>query len=129
MSVFGHPVPTLNPTMDHEHRILAGLINALCNAVEAGRFADEVSIILKQLVDYSEMHFMSEELLMRLDSYDEFEEHVEDHIHMMDALKRMVHDQHAGHSALLPGKARSTLQFLLKHIETRDTRYARSVRN
>jgi len=128
MSLFGHAVPTLNPTMDGEHRIQAGLINALCNAIETGKPVDEVGQILQQLIDYSEVHFMSEELLMRLDSYDEFEGHVDDHVRMLESLTEMAQDHRGGHSDLVPGKARSTLAFLLKHIETRDARYVQSLR-
>jgi hemerythrin len=38
-----------------------------------------VGEILDHLIAYSEAHFMSEELLMRLKSYDDYEDHVEDH--------------------------------------------------
>ena len=124
MSPIAEPSPTLNPTLDGEHRVQAGLINALCDAVAAGKSADEVGLILKQLVDYSEVHFVSEELLMRLDSYDEFQEHVEDHVRMMDALQEMMRSHALGRSDLLPQLARANLDFLLAHIDTRDRRYA-----
>ena len=119
-------VPSLNPAMDGEHRVQVGLINALCNAVESGSTADEVANILEQLVDYCKVHFMSEELLMRLDSYDGFEEHVEDHAQMIEALEAIATNQSAGKAQLIPGQARSLLGFLLRHIETRDASYAAS---
>ena len=128
MTVNATPVATSNPTMDGEHRIQVGLIKALCAAAESGAAEAELGRILEQLVAYSEAHFMSEELLMRLDSYDEFEDHVEEHSRMMDLLQEMQAQHRAGESALLPSLAAPTLDFLLQHIETRDLRYTQWVR-
>lgn len=128
MSHFAEPGPTRNPTMDGEHRVQMGLINALCDAVESAADAGEVGRILERLVDYSRAHFMSEELLMRLDSYEGFGEHVEEHGEMLAALAAMVDNHRAGRSDLLPGQARAMLAFLVRHIQTRDARYANAPR-
>jgi hemerythrin len=114
--------------MDGEHRVQLCLINALCDAVESGADGQEISRILERLVDYSKAHFMSEELLMRLDSYEGFDEHVEDHGEMLDALAAMVGNHQAGKSEMLPGQARTMLAFLVRHIQTRDARYASAPR-
>lgn len=107
--------------IDYEHQIQTGLVTALCEAVETG---GAVAEILEQLVSYSEAHFMSEELLMRLASYDDYDDHVADHIHMMDELNRIAADYKAGQSAAMLSKARDAEAFILKHIETRDRRFA-----
>ena len=111
-------------TLDVEHRVQVGLIDALCDAVESGKPEDAVTLILEQLVDYSKAHFMSEELLMRLDSYSGFDEHVSDHAHMIEALEALSGSQ----MQLIPGQARALLSFLIRHIETRDASYASSPR-
>ena len=112
------------PSMDQEHRIQTGLIEALCAAVEAGDDAGMAGTILAQLIAYSEAHFMSEELLMRLASYDDYEDHVADHIRMLDELQQISVRHQAGESGLVRGKAQAMLQFLRQHIETRDRRFA-----
>jgi hemerythrin len=114
--------------MDGEHRVQIGLINAVCDAVESGTDAEQVGRILERLVDYSKAHFMSEELLMRLDSYEGFDEHVEDHGEMLAALAEMADNHQAGRNEMIPGQARTLLAFLVRHIETRDTRYANAPR-
>ena len=124
MSTFSNPLPNPAPTIDAEHRIQIGLIKALCDAVDTQKPVAEIARILEQLVDYSETHFMSEELLMRLDSYDEFQNHSEEHQAMMEILKSMLKNHHDGKLDLLPGQAQSMLAFLLKHIDTSDKRYA-----
>ncbi len=129
MSFTSRPSQAVSHTMDDEHRVQVGLINALCRAVEENQPTGEVGLILERLVDYSEAHFSSEELLMRLDSYDGYEQHVEDHERMIDALQQMQRSHKEGASSLIPSQAQSSLAFLLNHIETKDRRYANWIRD
>ncbi|MBK7676236.1 hemerythrin family protein [Accumulibacter sp.] len=124
MLPFAPPTPSANPDLDGEHRVQVALINALCAAVEDRATSEEIGSILERLVDYSKAHFLSEELLMRLDSYDGFDEHVEDHADMLDSLAAMVDTHRVGRTELIPGQARRMLAFLVRHIETRDASYA-----
>ena len=101
----------------------------MCDAAGADGDAASVGEILEQLIAYSEAHFMSEELLMRLKSYDDYEDHVNEHIHMLDVLNQIAVDHAAGHSSLVPGKAEDVLGFINHHIATRDRRFADYVRN
>lgn len=120
--------PGLNPVMEREHRVQLGLINALCDAVEARTDSDEIGRLLESLVEYSKAHFLSEELLMRLDSYDGFDEHVEDHADMLDTLAAMADTYRVDERELIPGQARKLLAFLVRHIETRDAHYLSAAR-
>ena len=122
------PFATGNATMDGEHRVQVDLINALCDAVEFGSDPADAGRILEHLFEFTRSHFASEELLMRLDSYDGFDEHVEDHAQMIEVLRGMLEDHRAGRSALIPGRARQMLAFLERHIETKDARYANAPR-
>jgi hemerythrin len=110
--------------MDREHAIQTGLLLALCASVEKGEEIAKVDEILTQLIAYSSAHFMSEELLMRLASYDDYEDHVADHIHMMDEMTRIQSHQLSVDHALVLDKARAIENFLIRHVETRDRRFA-----
>ena len=114
---------------DREHEIQLGLLRALCAAAGENRDADTVAEILDRLISYSEAHFMSEELLMRLKSYDDYEDHVEDHMQMLDTLRRISASHAGGDPALIAGRAAEMLDFIGRHIATRDRRFADSVRN
>ena len=103
-----------NADVDREHEVQLGLLRALCVAAGENRAAGEIGEILDHLIAYSEAHFMSEELLMRLKSYDDYEDHVEDHA--------------AGDTALVAGRAAESLDFIGRHIATRDRRFADHVR-
>ena len=71
---------------------------------------------------------MSEELLMRLKSYDDYEDHVEDHLQMLDTLRGIAASHAAGDTALVAGRAAESLDFIGRHIATRDRRFADHVR-
>ncbi|MEI8324378.1 MAG: hemerythrin family protein [Betaproteobacteria bacterium] len=118
-----------NAQTDLEHEVQLGLLQALCQAAQEQRDAAAVSEILDQLSAYSEAHFMSEELLMRLKSYDDYEEHVEDHQQMLEALGTIAADHAAGRSSLVADQAQMTLAFIAQHIATRDRRFADLVRS
>jgi hemerythrin len=112
-----------------EHEVQLGLLQALCNAVNEERSAGSVAEILEQLIAYSEAHFMSEELLMRLKSYDDYEDHVDDHVHMLEVLQQIASDHGAGKQSLVRGKVEGLLGFITHHIATRDRRFADLLRN
>lgn len=118
-----------NADTDREHQVQLGLLHELCNAARDNRAAGLVAEILEQLIAYSEAHFMSEELLMRLKSYDDYEDHVDDHIRMLEALQAMAASHAAGQLALVAEKAAEVLGFVGNHIATRDQRFAIYVRN
>ena len=105
------------------------MLLALCGAAAENRDAASVAEILDQLIAYSEAHFMSEELLMRLKSYDDYEDHVDDHIHMLDVLREIAVGHAAGNSVLVAGRAAEVLVFIGNHIDARDRRFADYVRN
>lgn len=113
-----------NTQTDHEHQVQLGLLQALCNAAREEHGAAAVGEILERLIAYSEAHFASEELLMRLKSYDEYSDHVDDHDHMLEVLKGIATAHAAGHSVLVASKATEVLGFIGNHIATRDRRFA-----
>lgn len=118
-----------NADTQREHQIQLGLLQSLFAAVNERRDGAEIARILDQLLAYSEAHFMSEELLMRQKSYDDYEDHVDDHSHMLDVLRQTAADHAADRSALVAQKAEHVLAFIGQHIGTRDKRLADFVRN
>lgn len=117
-----------NADVDREHEVQLELLRELCKAAGTNGDPAIVAEILERLIDYSEAHFASEELLMRMKSYDDYEEHVEDHALMLDALRGIAADHGRGESALVAGRATESLDFIGRHIATRDRRFANAVR-
>ncbi len=107
-------------SIDNEHRIQIGLLNALYDAVNDKKPASEVNQILNQLTTYSELHFMSEELLMRMYAYPDYDDHVHDHEAMTEFLNDIMKTVTAGQDSLALKTASDMRQFLVSHISTRD---------
>jgi len=107
-------------SIDNEHRIQIGLLNALYDAVNDKKPASEVNQILNQLTTYSELHFMSEELLMRMYAYPDYDDHVHDHEAMTEFLNDIMKTVTAGQDSLTLKTASDMRQFLVSHISTRD---------
>ena len=107
-------------SVDNEHRIQLGMLQALCDAVEAGEPAEKVHELLEQLTAYSELHFMSEELLMRMYSYPDYDDHVLDHEAMTERLKQITQRYSEGKDSMALQTAIEMLEFLLGHINSRD---------
>jgi hemerythrin len=116
-----------NAETDREHQAQIQLLQDLCGAARENRDAAEVAEILAQVIAHSEAHFMSEELLMRLNSYDDFEDHAAAHMRILEVLQGLADEPPIGGSALHVGKAEKALDFVAAHIATQDQRLADKV--
>ena len=107
-------------SIDNEHRIQIGLLNALYESVKDKNPASEINEIVNQLTTYSELHFMSEELLMRMYAYPDYDDHVQDHVAMTDHLNGIMEMITSGKDSMVLKTASDLRQFLVSHISTRD---------
>ena len=106
--------------IDKEHHVQLGMLKALCDAVEAGEAAEKIHEILDQLIAYSELHFTSEELLMRLYAYPDYDDHVLDHEAMTERLQQIMQRYSEGQNSMAMQTANEMREFLLGHINSRD---------
>lgn len=109
--------------INSEHQVQVGLLRALCDAIRTGADAKRTREIFDQVVDHSAAHFMSEQLLMRLCSYPDYDDHVLDHDHMMEVLCGAAARLARGDEGLALNEAHDMLVFLSRHIATRDQRF------
>jgi methyl-accepting chemotaxis protein/hemerythrin len=72
--------------VDVEHQLQVQLLEALRGAVAGGRDRAVLSSLLQQLEDVSNVHFLSEELLMRLHAWERYEPHTEEHRRLLEEL-------------------------------------------
>ena len=76
--------------MEAEHRVQLELLQGLQEALAGGgEDRTESAARLKQLLEYSEAHFLSEQLLMRLHAYPAYEEHVQEHDRLIGTLRTL----------------------------------------
>jgi hemerythrin len=107
--------------IDAEHHIQLSLTQTLCDTVSDGADTMLVQQLLDQLAAYSDVHFMSEQLLMRLSGYPGYEAHVLDHDDLIQRLQTIKHQYDgAGEQTLTLPEAKAILEFLASHISTQD---------
>ncbi len=82
--------------MQAEHRSQFAMVDALCDALRQGRDQSEIVDILEQVIDYTHVHFMAEQLLMRLHDYPESQVHCLEHAKVLEQLQALREGVQAG---------------------------------
>lgn len=83
------------PEIEREHELQLALVDAFERAaganerIEAGR-------ILEKMAELSEMHFLAEELVMRLHQYPAYEEHAAEHVKLIREMNELLRQNAAG---------------------------------
>ena len=111
-------------TMDTEHRLQISLVGALEELVRGDRDPEMVARTVAQLVDFSSVHFLSEELMMRLYAYPQHDAHKLEHGRLTaqvgEIQRRLSGNDHAA-ALLATGELRTWLE---SHIRTMDQAFA-----
>lgn len=112
-------------TMSGEHQVQVGLFRALARAIRDNAAERRKTEILEQLIDYTDLHFASEQLLMRLHAYPQFDAHVAEHDRLMrdvQALRRLFEE---GDEARALELLETLDAWLTRHIQGMDQAFAR----
>lgn len=109
--------------IDDQHQFLVELLNKLHRAIHQRQGKAAAEAILGELVDYTKIHFAVEESLMRILGYPAYDDHKQQHDHLIDEI-------HALQDKLASGKASVTFEllhflriWLTKHIMEEDQHY------
>lgn len=109
--------------MDDQHGILMDTMNELRLTLLHGSDRGNAGEILYRLIEYTQMHFRSEETLMELNGYPDLPEHRAAHRDILTRMRQSPEYVFHGSAANL----RSFLGLLrdgyIRHIETLDQRY------
>lgn len=107
--------------MEAEHRVQLELLQSLQEALAQGdEDRSASSDLLKRLLEYSEAHFLSEQLLMRLHAYPAYQAHVQEHDRLIETLRALSDDWTAGGGEAAGNLLRSVEGWLLTHMKTTD---------
>ena len=113
-------VTTGHAGMDAEHLVELALLDALHDAVRRDLGPNKVAEVLEQLLEHTNVHFMSEQLLMRLTAYPQYEAHAREHDELM-AQARMLQG-HVASGAMQPTLAfiEAMRDWLQRHMDGKD---------
>ena len=108
--------------VDHEHRELVAMINALHDAIGAGAGRDECINALGEIFSQISAHFALEEKFMRESRYMAYAEHKEDHEILLDDLRDIM-DQVEDDGSYNEKRLSKDLSFWFsEHFRTHDAR-------
>jgi len=91
------------PEIDQQHKKLAGLINDFETAFQQGRGSEVLDEIIGELIEYSKIHFLTEEKYMAGFAHDLAASHKEGHIRFNEEVCRFIREMKTPSDAL-PGK-------------------------
>ena len=70
--------------VDEQHKKIVGLLNDLYESMKAGKGKETLGVVLKDLFEYTKTHFVTEESLLTLYKFPDFEEHKKKHEKMKE---------------------------------------------
>jgi len=111
--------------MAGEHRVQLGLFRAFAQAIRSDAGDAEKAEILDNLIDYTELHFNSEQLLMRLHAYPGFDAHVAEHDGLMADVKNLRRLIDAGDESAGLDLVDELETWLVRHIDSHDKAFGR----
>jgi hemerythrin len=110
---------TGSETADAEHAVQLGLLEAAIAAVNASS-RETAPELMDQLHEYTQAHFMSEQVLMRQSARPNYDGHLEDHERLMEELDGARRLLQAGDYPGTLAALRSHHSRLLDHIRSWD---------
>ena len=115
------------PEVDHEHRELIELINALYASVMNADADVTVVDFLGELYARIGAHFALEEKVMRDNEYDEYGEHKIDHERLLDDIRDLMDDYEDGDYVDVEAFGKRLDEWFGTHFRTRDARLHKKV--
>jgi hemerythrin-like metal-binding protein len=107
-------------SMDREHAGQLGLLNDLKAAVRSGADDSVVYALLNELVEHTNLHFLSEELAMRLHAYEAYESHFLEHERLLVEVQNLKRGLATGAAPDRHSLIEALRSWLLVHIQTAD---------
>jgi hemerythrin len=112
------------PSIDAEHALQIDLIEALGRAVAGGTSHEVANEILERLLDYSRVHFLAEELMMRMEGYPGAEAHRVEHGELLAELQKLRAAHGRADHPVTRDAVEGLRTWLSGHIRTRDRAFA-----
>jgi len=107
-------------TMDREHAGQISLFNDLKAAVRGGADDGLVYALLNDLVEHTSLHFLSEQLAMKLHAYEAYEAHLLEHEHLTREVANLKLSLATGTSTDKQRLIEALRSWLVVHIQTAD---------
>ena len=119
----GVPVRVGEKSIDAEHDLQMQLLDSLAQAIQRGGELSPMKYILEQFIEFSDMHFLSEQLVMRLHGYPGYEPHLEDHTRLMKKVREIRANLMKGEHEPSLMLVKELREWLIQHIASEDAAF------
>jgi len=109
--------------MDDQHGILMDTINEIRQAMVRGSSREQVAELADRLIEFTRMHFWSEEKLMEKGGFPGLLAHRAEHRRLLELLRSAVHREQHGEAVHMSTLLESLRDRYLEHIEGLDRQY------
>ena len=106
--------------MDREHADQLSLLNDLKVAVRGGAPDSLVYALLDELVEHTDLHFLSEQLAMKLHAYEASESHFLEHQRLLAEVQNLKSGLATGTATDKNSLIEALRSWLIVHIQTAD---------
>jgi hemerythrin len=110
-------------SIDAEHDLQMQLLDSLSQAIQRGGELSPMKYILEQFIEFSDMHFLSEQLVMRLHAYPGYEPHLEEHTRLMKKVREVRSNLLQGENAPSLLLVQELREWLVTHIAQEDAAF------
>ncbi|MCI4626323.1 MAG: bacteriohemerythrin, partial [Candidatus Magnetoovum sp. WYHC-5] len=108
---------------DTQHKKLFDMVNELYSAMRKGLAKDALDGILTKLVEYTDMHFKEEEIMMEKHGYPDFPNHKKMHENLKQQVLAFYKDFKQGKATISTQIMNFLKDWLANHILKTDTKY------
>lgn len=110
--------------IDDQHKKLISMVDTLHTAMRQGQGKAALDSILKELIQYTRTHFATEERLMKLNGYPDYDAHKAKHDKMTDKVAKIYRDYQDGKVSITLDVMKFLQDWIDKHILSTDKQYA-----
>ena len=117
------PIKIGEKSIDTEHDLQMQMLDSLSESLQKGGDFSPARYVLEQFIEFSDMHFLSEQLVMRLHSYPGYEAHLEAHTQLMRKVREIRDSVLRGENAPSQKLVQELRSWLLNHIASEDVAF------
>ncbi len=114
--------------VDSEHDVQLQLLDSLSDTLKKSDGIAAANYILEQFIEFSDLHFLSEQLVMRLHSYPGYEPHLEEHTRLMKKVREIRSKVQQGEEKIGVQLIHELRVWLLTHIASEDVAFGEFLR-
>lgn len=111
--------------LDEQHKKLFQIVNALYDAMKNGKGNDVLAGVFDELINYTKLHFSTEENLLKIHNYPNLTAHKMEHERLVNQVLDLQKQFMDGGAALSIKVSNFLKEWLMNHIKKSDIAYSK----